>query len=140
MQRNGEWSSEAKLFQSGATVCPANAKIHYNLGKIYSDGGSRSDAERKYRQALTLNPHYEQAMNNLANVLKDEGQLQEAKQLLEHALNIRYADLPFSYKYNRALSCQLKILTILYCVFVNCLVVIKVNLLSVLLKRIQNQV
>ena len=36
-----------------------------------------------------LNPRYDQAMNNLGNILKDRGQLDEAERLLEKAVEIR---------------------------------------------------
>lgn len=37
-----------------------------------------------------LNPVYDQAMNNLANILKDQGKLSEAEELLFSAIKIRY--------------------------------------------------
>ncbi|GIY68310.1 dolichyl-phosphate-mannose--protein mannosyltransferase [Caerostris extrusa] len=36
-----------------------------------------------------LNPLYDQAMNNLANILKDQGNLVEAEELLFSAIKIR---------------------------------------------------
>ena len=36
-----------------------------------------------------LNPNYDQAMNNLGNLLKDRGQFDEAERLLEKAVEIR---------------------------------------------------
>lgn len=39
---------------------------------------------------IRLNPLYDQAMNNLANILKDQGKLLEAEKLLMSAIEIRY--------------------------------------------------
>lgn len=36
-----------------------------------------------------LNPEYDQAMNNLANILKDKGELSEAEALLRKAIELR---------------------------------------------------
>ena len=39
--------------------------------------------------ALQLNPDYDQAMNNLANLLKDVGRLADAERLLADAVHVR---------------------------------------------------
>jgi Flp pilus assembly protein TadD len=38
---------------------------------------------------IRLHPRYDQAMNNLANILKDQNELEEARSLLEKAVSIR---------------------------------------------------
>jgi len=38
---------------------------------------------------ISLNPQYDQAMNNLGNIYKDRGQLMEAEKLLSEAVAIR---------------------------------------------------
>jgi Flp pilus assembly protein TadD len=67
-------------------VCPANAKVHYNIGKVL---GESTAAEHEYRRAIELHPSYEQALNNLANILEKRGSLHEAKRLLVTAIDIR---------------------------------------------------
>lgn len=42
-----------------------------------------------YRKAIELHPIYDQAMNNLANILRDLEQLDEAKYLLLKAVELR---------------------------------------------------
>ncbi|OQR71624.1 transmembrane and TPR repeat-containing protein 4-like [Tropilaelaps mercedesae] len=86
LRRSRDWRDEHSLFHAGLNVCPLNAKVHYNIAKVAED---RESAIASYRRALELNPRYEQAMNNLANILKDSNHLQEAKMLLERAVEIR---------------------------------------------------
>ncbi|XP_053403267.1 protein O-mannosyl-transferase TMTC4-like [Mercenaria mercenaria] len=89
IQRSSQWRNEMELFSSGPQVCPGNAKVHYNIGKLHADNGNTEYAITKYRQAIALNPEYDQAMNNLGNILKDKDELFEAEQLLERAVSIR---------------------------------------------------
>ncbi|KAL5004274.1 hypothetical protein ScPMuIL_017730 [Solemya velum] len=89
IQRSSQWRDEMSLFTSGAKVCPDNAKVHYNIGKLYSDNGHQDSAIQEYRLAIQLNPEYDQAMNNLGNILKELQQLDEAESLLERAVEIR---------------------------------------------------
>nr|CAH7750090.1 unnamed protein product [Callosobruchus chinensis] len=89
IQRNSEWLTEEKLFTSALEVCPLNAKVHYNIAKIAADKGSKDLALEEYKQALELNTNYEQAMNNLANLLREDRKFQEAEVLLRKALEVR---------------------------------------------------
>lgn len=44
----------------------------------------------EYFACFSLNPEYDQAMNNLGNLLKDQGKNEEAEQLLRKAVEIRW--------------------------------------------------
>lgn len=85
-QRAVEWRNEKDLFTSGLRVCPLNAKVHYNFAKHSSNP---SIAIKHYRRAISLYPDYEQAMNNLANVLRENGNITESESLLRKAILIR---------------------------------------------------
>uniref|UniRef100_A0A8C0XSP5 dolichyl-phosphate-mannose--protein mannosyltransferase n=1 Tax=Castor canadensis TaxID=51338 RepID=A0A8C0XSP5_CASCN len=87
--RSGEWRSEDQLFTSALSVCPLNAKVHYNIGKNLADKGNQTAAIRYYREAVRLNPKYVHAMNNLGNILKERNELQEAEELLSLAVQIQ---------------------------------------------------
>ncbi|VVC24336.1 Hypothetical protein CINCED_3A015339 [Cinara cedri] len=87
--RSKDWNNELNLFQSALKVCPMNAKVHYNLAKSLADIGKTEEAINCYKHALLLHPNYDQAMNNLANILKDQNELEEARFLLEKAVTIR---------------------------------------------------
>nr|CAD7202138.1 unnamed protein product [Timema douglasi] len=71
-------------------VCPLNAKVHYNIAKNAADSGNKTYAVLEYTEALRLNPEYDQAMNNLANILKDERKLTEAELLLRRAVRLSF--------------------------------------------------
>lgn len=89
VQRSAEWQTESKLFTKGEKVCPLNAKVHYNIAKVKSDDGEIDFAIERYNLAIKLYPEYDQAMNNLANILKERNMEEEAKELLEKAVQIR---------------------------------------------------
>ena len=63
--------------------------MHYNIGKNAADKGHRDLAISEYQMALQLHRDYDQAMNNLANLLKDAGQLSDAEKLLLKAVQVR---------------------------------------------------
>ncbi|KAE8745748.1 hypothetical protein FOCC_FOCC007544 [Frankliniella occidentalis] len=87
--RSNEWLQEYTLFKSALAVCPLNAKVHYNVAKNAGDMGNHKLAIKEYEIALKLHSEYDQAMNNLANILRDEGKLDEAESLLRKAVKIR---------------------------------------------------
>uniref|UniRef100_A0A8C1X6F9 dolichyl-phosphate-mannose--protein mannosyltransferase n=1 Tax=Cyprinus carpio TaxID=7962 RepID=A0A8C1X6F9_CYPCA len=88
-QRSQQWRSEQSLFASALSVCPLNAKVHYNVGKNLADRGNQSAAVKYYREAVRLHPKYVHAMNNLGNILKERNELKEAEVLLSAAVNIQ---------------------------------------------------
>ncbi|XP_073254700.1 protein O-mannosyl-transferase TMTC4-like [Porites lutea] len=62
VQRSAEWVDEDTLFTSGLTVCPLNAKVHYNIGKLRAEKGQAVIAEKFYREAINcvqlINTHF----------------------------------------------------------------------------------
>ncbi|XP_005733994.1 protein O-mannosyl-transferase TMTC4 [Pundamilia nyererei] len=87
--RSHQWRSEQSLFTSALSVCPLNAKVHYNVGKNLADRGNTTPAITYYREAVRLHPTYVHAMNNLGNILKEKNELVEAEQLLSKAVSIQ---------------------------------------------------
>lgn len=85
LQRGMDWMNEERLFRSAMKVCPHNAKVHYNLGKITKDPTA---AVIHYERAIRLWPSYEHAMNNLGNIYKILGQYKKAEELFQRALAI----------------------------------------------------
>lgn len=87
--RSHQWRAEKTLFTSALSVCPLNAKVHYNVGKNLADRGNTTDAIVYYREAVRLHPTYVHAMNNLGNILKERNALIEAEELLSKAVSIQ---------------------------------------------------
>ncbi|XP_050673279.1 protein O-mannosyl-transferase TMTC4-like isoform X2 [Leptidea sinapis] len=85
-QRSFEWQTEYSLFLSGLNVCPLNAKVHYNVAKVADAANNSEWAMSEYKEAIRLYPEYYQAMNNLANMLKDRKQFEDAGVYLSKAL------------------------------------------------------
>jgi hypothetical protein len=67
--RNADYASEIGLWEQTARVSPQKPRVYNNLGYAYSDAGCLRLAERAYREAVRLDPHYEVARNNLGHVL-----------------------------------------------------------------------
>ncbi|XP_038209319.1 protein O-mannosyl-transferase TMTC4-like isoform X2 [Zerene cesonia] len=88
-QRSFEWQTEYKLFTSGLIVCPLNAKVHYNVAKVADANGNMTWAMNEYKIAIRLYPEYYQAMNNLANLLKNKRQFVDAEFYLRKAISLK---------------------------------------------------
>ncbi|XP_047035892.1 protein O-mannosyl-transferase TMTC4-like isoform X1 [Helicoverpa zea] len=87
--RSQDWQTEHGLFISGLSVCPLNAKVHYNVAKA-ADANNQVDwALYEYKEAIRLYPKYYQAMNNLANLLKNLKKYEEAEMYLRSAVTHR---------------------------------------------------
>jgi len=50
--RSAQWRNERQLFRSALSVCPLNAKVHYNIAKNAADAGDTDLAKLEYREAL----------------------------------------------------------------------------------------
>ncbi|CAB3248432.1 unnamed protein product [Arctia plantaginis] len=84
--RSIAWQNEYNLFVSALAVCPLNAKVHYNVAKAADANHETSFALAEYKEAIRLFPEYYQAMNNLANILKNQKQFAEAEYYLRAAV------------------------------------------------------
>ena len=91
--RSSSWATELSLFKSGLTVCYSNAKVHYNVAKKLADQNRHDEAVTFYKESIRIEPEYEHALNNLANLLKLEKQFEEAETLLVKAtvINPKFA-------------------------------------------------
>ncbi|XP_075990788.1 transmembrane O-mannosyltransferase targeting cadherins 4 [Anticarsia gemmatalis] len=88
-QRSLEWRNEYSLFISALTVCPLNAKVHYNVAKAADANHQTTWALAEYKEAIRLFPEYYQAMNNLANILKNQKQFGESEYFLRAAVQYK---------------------------------------------------
>uniref|UniRef100_W5K457 dolichyl-phosphate-mannose--protein mannosyltransferase n=1 Tax=Astyanax mexicanus TaxID=7994 RepID=W5K457_ASTMX len=99
--RSQQWTSEQSLFTSALSVCPLNAKVHYNVGKNLADHGNQSAAIKYYREAVNLAqaeligkealkilPKDHTIMFSLANVLGKQQKYKESEGFFLNALKI----------------------------------------------------
>lgn len=68
IQRNRIYQSEITLWEDVARKSPRKARAFNNLGYAYALAGRTSDAEKAFSTALTLDPDFEKARTNLADV------------------------------------------------------------------------
>lgn len=66
--RNQDYRSEIALWESTASVSPGKPRVHNNLGSAYELAGRKTEARQEYAFALTLNPDYRKARDNLERV------------------------------------------------------------------------
>ncbi|XP_063392761.1 protein O-mannosyl-transferase TMTC4 [Cydia fagiglandana] len=90
-ERSYDWQNEHALFLSGADVCPLNAKVHYNVAKAADAKHQYDFALMEYKEAIRLYPEYYQAMNNLANLLKNQKMYSEAEFYLRKAIEHKHS-------------------------------------------------
>ncbi|CDW53440.1 Transmembrane and TPR repeat-containing protein 4 [Trichuris trichiura] len=88
--QNNQWLDEWTLFTSGLSVCPNNAKIHYNLGKMNAKAGRRDEAFKCYKKAIALNGDYDFALNNLAVLFLKARHYVNAEKLLQRAVAVNH--------------------------------------------------
>jgi tetratricopeptide (TPR) repeat protein len=61
-----------------ATLNPADASAHYNLGLIYQQRGQREEAKASFTRAIEIDPEETDAHYQLGRIAREEGRLAEA--------------------------------------------------------------
>ena len=69
---------EFKQNLEAATLNPADASAHYNLGLIYQQRGQYEDAKASFRRAIEIDPDETDAHYQLGRIAREEGRLGEA--------------------------------------------------------------
>jgi tetratricopeptide (TPR) repeat protein len=72
------WGTPELLFIRAAEVAPGNWKAQLLLGVTFDDQGRTAEAERRYREALRLNPQSTEAHFCLGALLLETGRTEEA--------------------------------------------------------------
>jgi tetratricopeptide (TPR) repeat protein len=83
------WRDSETLFGHAVNVTRDNYLAYNNLGFYLNGQGRTAEAMENYRQALKINPTYEDALNNLGYALAGQKNYAEAIPLYEAALRIR---------------------------------------------------
>ncbi|XP_055851404.1 protein O-mannosyl-transferase TMTC4 [Episyrphus balteatus] len=87
-ERSTEWMTEELLFSSALTVCPNNAKVHYNIARLATDKGEKKKAFYHYHKAIDLYGNYEAALMNLGNLYREIGDYQTAEYYIKQSLEV----------------------------------------------------
>ncbi len=91
----------AQAYSEAVRALSLGGKIDYlwvNLGAIYRGAGEDAAAETMYRRALALNPDSPTAMNNLAVLYHNRGELEESRRWEDRVRTRRYSN-PFYHYY-----------------------------------------
>jgi protein O-mannosyl-transferase len=83
------WRNSEALFGHAVKVTRDNYLAYNNLGFYLNNLDRKTEAMECYRQALKINPAYEDALNNLGYALAEQKRYLEAIPLYEAALRIR---------------------------------------------------
>lgn len=70
LRRKKDYKAGISLLVEALKYGIDKAMIYYRLGNLYIDGGDLNRAEYAYKRALEVEPHYVNAMHNLAIVYK----------------------------------------------------------------------
>jgi tetratricopeptide (TPR) repeat protein len=71
-----------------AKIRPKSIDDKFYLAALYQDADKNEDAKQVYRSILSQKPDHALALNNLADILCEDGELNEAQELAEQAVTI----------------------------------------------------
>ena len=83
--RLGHYAQARGFLENAASIAPRNALIHSNLAMVLRELKLSDAAIRAAKHALAIDPALPEAQNNLANALKDKGDLAGAIQWYRQA-------------------------------------------------------
>jgi Tfp pilus assembly protein PilF len=66
-----------------ATLNPADASAHFNLGLLYDQRGEKEKAESEFRRAVEIDPEDADAHYQLGRIAREQGRLEEAREHFE---------------------------------------------------------
>ncbi|MEJ2132861.1 MAG: tetratricopeptide repeat protein, partial [Gammaproteobacteria bacterium] len=85
---NGQAEQALEILSALSVDRPDDPHVYFHLGLTHSRLGSRDAAIDAYRKSLSLLPSYQAAAINLGLLLNDAERHQEARDVLEHAVEI----------------------------------------------------
>ncbi|MBT5059386.1 MAG: tetratricopeptide repeat protein, partial [Gemmatimonadetes bacterium] len=83
-----EQDKKISQLRLGLLRAPDHAELYYGLGVLYGQRGDVAAAQRKYEQALQIDPGMVQAHNNLGNLLLKQKQIAPALAHFRFALSL----------------------------------------------------
>jgi len=97
------WSNSITLFEHTLKVTDGNSIIHNNLGFEFALQGQSKKALEQYREALRINPTFEQAIVNYGSALFASGQIDESFAHYQNALKSNPHRAPIHYSFGALL-------------------------------------
>jgi tetratricopeptide (TPR) repeat protein len=88
LKKTGRCSDALPPMQHAATLLPADADTHYNLGTTLHELTRLDEAIISYRKALQIEPNLAEAHSNMGAIQQHRGQLEEALASYRRALAI----------------------------------------------------
>ncbi len=85
-EQTGDWVTAAAAYRAAAGHWPASAGAWFGLGNAVYQLHDLNGAETAFRRVLELRPEFPSALNNLALVLFEQGNADEAVVLAQRAL------------------------------------------------------
>jgi Tfp pilus assembly protein PilF len=83
--RNPVWESKLTLYEAGVKLYPHNGNLLGNIGLNYRRRGDNELAERVYRYSMEVAPDASLSFMNFGVMLKEDGRLKEAEEVLKQA-------------------------------------------------------
>ncbi|MBI3561700.1 MAG: PA2778 family cysteine peptidase [Gammaproteobacteria bacterium] len=88
LEKIHRWTELHLAYQAGLRQWPHDQELHMGLGNLFYLSGDKSSAQHTYETVLRESPEYAPAHNNLAEVLADLGQWDEAVAHARRALQL----------------------------------------------------
>jgi tetratricopeptide (TPR) repeat protein len=88
LEKAGQWDAAATGYQTVLRRWPGNLTALIGLGNSYHAQGRLADAESVFRRAATLHPGSGTPLNNLAQVLWEQGRADEALAAAKRAVSL----------------------------------------------------
>jgi tetratricopeptide (TPR) repeat protein len=91
-ERNSVYVDRIAIWQDSVNKSPRKARPHNNLGVALADQGFHTEAIKKYRKALQIDPHYPDPVANIGSSLAEQGKIEESITQFREALEINPKD------------------------------------------------
>lgn len=78
VHRVKDWSSGFALASSAIRTCPQSARIRYGMGRQYAERGEYDKALKEFETALSIDPAYHEALNDIGLIAQRRGDLDAA--------------------------------------------------------------
>lgn len=92
VKRNRVWLSEYSLWKDTVNKSPKKPRVHYNLGVASYGIGKTEEAKKAFKNTIALDPGYNGAYRNLAEIYRQENNYSQAIELLKRAIQISSED------------------------------------------------